>query len=233
MSAERTLRRNTGVRSGIHDHGPAACTRSSSGAGEDFALQEMFRSLQQTIVRQMEQQRKQDEARWQRGEVLRRERETLQRTAREARKAVFEARMAQVRGQIQVVASSLSITNSNAPVDYGACVRGLGMAISVNNALTSVQSVTTVPGPSAAIAQPVQEAPSLPVRDCEDSRVFRLGYALKPTAFDGKSSWEEYKIQFETIAQANGWDDARKATTLIAALKAQPERTYDTFRRAV
>ena len=45
-----------------------------------------------------------------------------------------------------------------------------------------------------------------------------LGYMLKPPIFDGKSSWQEYKIQFEAVACANGWDASRKALALVASL---------------
>ena len=30
------------------------------------------------------------------------------------------------------------------------------------------------------------------------------------TYFDGKSSWEQYKIQFEAVACANNWDAPKK-----------------------
>ena len=42
-----------------------------------------------------------------------------------------------------------------------------------------------------------------------------LEYTLKSPMFDGKSSLEEYKIQFEAVACANNWDVSRKALVLV------------------
>ncbi|KAK2579094.1 hypothetical protein KPH14_008493 [Odynerus spinipes] len=46
-----------------------------------------------------------------------------------------------------------------------------------------------------------------------------LGYSVKPARFDGNSSWEEYKIQFQTIAQINGWDEPKKSLALVSSLE--------------
>ena len=46
-----------------------------------------------------------------------------------------------------------------------------------------------------------------------------LGYVIKPPIFDGKTSWEQYKIRFDAVANANGWDAQRKALALVASLK--------------
>ena len=46
-----------------------------------------------------------------------------------------------------------------------------------------------------------------------------MWYVLKPPIFDGKTSWEKYKIRFEAVANANGWDAQRKALALVASLK--------------
>ena len=46
-----------------------------------------------------------------------------------------------------------------------------------------------------------------------------LGYVLKPPIFDGKTSWEQYKIRFEAVANANGWDTQKKAFALVASLE--------------
>ncbi|KAK2578590.1 hypothetical protein KPH14_000924 [Odynerus spinipes] len=46
-----------------------------------------------------------------------------------------------------------------------------------------------------------------------------LDYSVKPAKFDGNSSWEEYKIQFQTIARINGWDEPRKSLALVFSLE--------------
>ena len=33
----------------------------------------------------------------------------------------------------------------------------------------------------------------------------------KPTTFDGKTSWDAYKTQFEIVAEINGWESQEKA----------------------
>ena len=38
----------------------------------------------------------------------------------------------------------------------------------------------------------------------------------KPTTFEGKSSWDAYKTQFEIVAEINGWEGQEKATFLAA-----------------
>ncbi|KAJ8947071.1 hypothetical protein NQ318_019966, partial [Aromia moschata] len=42
---------------------------------------------------------------------------------------------------------------------------------------------------------------------------------MKPPQFDGKSSWVNYRRQFEAAARANGWSLAEKATALTLALR--------------
>ncbi|CAN7937169.1 unnamed protein product, partial [Ixodes hexagonus] len=42
---------------------------------------------------------------------------------------------------------------------------------------------------------------------------------LKPQSFDGTFSWEAYKVQFETVAEANGWNIPTKARALISYLR--------------
>ena len=46
-----------------------------------------------------------------------------------------------------------------------------------------------------------------------------LGNVLKPPIFDGKTSWEQYKIRFEAVVNANGWDMQKKALALVAPLE--------------
>ena len=47
----------------------------------------------------------------------------------------------------------------------------------------------------------------------------KLEKPLKPTVFDGVGSWEDYKAQFDLIAEMNGWQDETKAVYLAASLK--------------
>ena len=41
----------------------------------------------------------------------------------------------------------------------------------------------------------------------------------RPKTFDGKTSWDAYKTQFEIVAQINRWDDNEKAAFLTASLQ--------------
>ncbi|XP_036355945.1 uncharacterized protein LOC118761880 [Octopus sinensis] len=41
----------------------------------------------------------------------------------------------------------------------------------------------------------------------------------KPQEFDGKVSWEAYRIQFEMLADQNGWDEGQSAVQLATSLK--------------
>ena len=43
----------------------------------------------------------------------------------------------------------------------------------------------------------------------------------KPTTFDGKSSWDASKTQFEIVAEINGWEGQEKAAFLAASLQGQ------------
>ena len=43
----------------------------------------------------------------------------------------------------------------------------------------------------------------------------------KPTAFDGKTSWDAYKTQFKIVAEINGWESQEKAAFLAASLQGQ------------
>ena len=46
-----------------------------------------------------------------------------------------------------------------------------------------------------------------------------LPQMAKPLPYDGQSSWEAYKLQFEMLAQLNGWNDMQKATYLAVSLR--------------
>ncbi|CAF4760063.1 unnamed protein product [Pieris macdunnoughi] len=44
---------------------------------------------------------------------------------------------------------------------------------------------------------------------------------LKVPPFDGTSSWGAYKIQFETVAESNGWNDDQAVTALMLGLRGE------------
>ncbi|KAK3726561.1 hypothetical protein QZH41_001965 [Actinostola sp. cb2023] len=41
---------------------------------------------------------------------------------------------------------------------------------------------------------------------------------VKPTTFDGTAAWEDYRAQFEIVADINCWDDVTKATYLAVSI---------------
>ncbi|CAF4895219.1 unnamed protein product [Pieris macdunnoughi] len=51
---------------------------------------------------------------------------------------------------------------------------------------------------------------------------------LKVPPFDGTSSWGAYKIQFETVAESNGWNDDQAVTALIMGLRDEALTILDT-----
>ena len=198
------------ARSGMPTRASAASARSSPGPTGDASLQELFNSLQLSIVGQMQEQRRDDEAR-------RREKDAEDRRTQ----AAFEARMLSLEERIQVVAASSQ--SGLGSVGGGVGLRGGETAPLVNSVplapvnsvpLASVSSVESSVSP-APVSAPVVTTAAAPA---SGPRVLSLGYAVKPTIFDGKGPWEEYRVQFETIARANGWDDQKKATALVASL---------------
>ena len=42
---------------------------------------------------------------------------------------------------------------------------------------------------------------------------------VKPTTYDGTTTWEDYKAQFELVSNLNAWDDRTKAAYLATSLK--------------
>jgi hypothetical protein len=42
---------------------------------------------------------------------------------------------------------------------------------------------------------------------------------IKPSTFDGKSHWTEFLVQFEMVADVNGWEGERRAAELAACLR--------------
>ena len=49
---------------------------------------------------------------------------------------------------------------------------------------------------------------------CSNEAVIR---GRKPALCDGKGSWQDYKVQFEMLAAACGWDDRQKAIELATS----------------
>ena len=41
---------------------------------------------------------------------------------------------------------------------------------------------------------------------------------VRPTTYNGSTSWEDYQAQFELVAEINGWDQTTKATYLAVSL---------------
>ncbi|CAK9799162.1 hypothetical protein ANTPLA_LOCUS1915 [Anthophora plagiata] len=158
----------------------------------------------------MEEHRREDEARRRVELAQRQKREAAEKAAREARDAACDLRLTELERRIQVL--SASFTNCGGGEGLG---QGTGDVRSNNGFCSStaldppsVPAALTLPGPlsHAGASQ-------------AGLGTHNLGYAVKPALYDGKSSWEEYFVQFEAIARANGWDDARKATALIASLE--------------
>lgn len=52
---------------------------------------------------------------------------------------------------------------------------------------------------------------------------------LKIGTYDGKSSWNVFKQQFETISEYNKWNDASKAVHLTAALRGEAANVLETI----
>ncbi|KAJ8029256.1 hypothetical protein HOLleu_28605 [Holothuria leucospilota] len=44
-------------------------------------------------------------------------------------------------------------------------------------------------------------------------------YCIRPGIYDGSSSWEDYQVQFEAVAELHGWDKQVMAMCLAASLK--------------
>ncbi|KAJ8050192.1 hypothetical protein HOLleu_03295 [Holothuria leucospilota] len=44
-------------------------------------------------------------------------------------------------------------------------------------------------------------------------------YGIRPGIYDGSSSWEDYQVQFEAVAELHGWDKQEMAMCLAASLK--------------
>uniref|UniRef100_A0A0L8HEQ3 Uncharacterized protein n=1 Tax=Octopus bimaculoides TaxID=37653 RepID=A0A0L8HEQ3_OCTBM len=70
-----------------------------------------------------------------------------------------------------------------------------------------------------AVAASSRDAPT---SECGSPGVQNSGAVLirkKPQEFDGKVSWEAYRIQFEMLADQNDWDERQRAVQLATSLK--------------
>jgi SAP domain-containing protein len=77
------------------------------------------------------------------------------------------------------------------------------------------------------------ERPELFVKEGKDTTGYATGeptkIRMKPPQFDGTSSWNNYLMQFEAAATANGWRGNEKATALILALRGQATDVLQTL----
>jgi len=53
---------------------------------------------------------------------------------------------------------------------------------------------------------------------------------IKPPVYDGKTSWQIYKKQFEAAAEANNWTSIDKATALVLSVR---KKLWKFFRNAI
>ncbi|XP_076660208.1 uncharacterized protein LOC143363524 [Halictus rubicundus] len=169
-------------------------------------LQTLFEGLQRNISGQFQEQRKIAEQRWEQEWARFEEREAANRTAQAAREAALEGRFGILEAQCQVLSQNLH-----------SLVQPRFINSTENRETQNINM--SVPNGSAVPGFPLSQ--QVPVNDAVG--VFRgvseLGYTVKPPRFDGKASWEEYRIQFDTIARANGWDEPRKALALVTSLE--------------
>ena len=48
---------------------------------------------------------------------------------------------------------------------------------------------------------------------------------IRPSLYDGVRSWDDYRAQFEPVAELNGWDSCTKAIYLAASLQGPTHAT--------
>jgi len=58
-----------------------------------------------------------------------------------------------------------------------------------------------------------------PIENCPKVQPNAILKHYKVPKFDGKSSWDLYRRQFEVAAMVNGWTEHQKATELVLALQ--------------
>ena len=53
----------------------------------------------------------------------------------------------------------------------------------------------------------------------QTTRVYGSKHIRNPPIYDGISSWKDYRVQFELIAEMNGWNSPSMALELAASLR--------------
>ena len=59
---------------------------------------------------------------------------------------------------------------------------------------------------------------------------YRAVSKKKPATYDGQSSLQDYLVQFELLAEINGWDDFTKAMELATSLRGQAQGVLSDLR---
>ena len=72
------------------------------------------------------------------------------------------------------------------------------------------------PGIQPEMGRPTRE-PEVRREEIRSSRILEKPL-ISPSQFDGKSSWDDYQVQFELIAELNGWNTSVMAIFLAASL---------------
>ena len=57
-----------------------------------------------------------------------------------------------------------------------------------------------------------------------EQRVIRDKPTILPMTFDGLSSWHDFKVQFEMLAELNQWNETQKATYLAVQLRGSAQQ---------
>lgn len=69
------------------------------------------------------------------------------------------------------------------------------------------------------MAQFPSHSPQGPVGTAECVGEVMRVYLKKPATYDGKTSWQDYYIQFEMVSELNAWNDTVKAIQLATSLR--------------
>nr|XP_034195181.1 uncharacterized protein LOC117611356 [Osmia lignaria] len=200
-SASSTPRRNIGA--------VGRTIRTRSSAGDEVSpetLETLFEGLQRNISMQFREQQRDFNARWEKERSRAEEKQQEERTASSAIQKALEERMAAMESSYQVLSSNFQLFLEK--FSATAVRDGDREALLVN---PSTSAGLAIPQPSPPVSQQGVSGVSRNVSD--------LGYVLKPPKFEGKTNWEEFKLQFEAIAGANRWDEPRKALALVASLE--------------
>ena len=74
--------------------------------------------------------------------------------------------------------------------------------------------------PLHATSVPFTSSASFPDSGTMEAHGGRASHQMaKPLPYDGQFPWEAYKLQFEMLAQLNGWSETQKATYLAVSLR--------------